>query len=88
MSFMTNFDTGHEGHLATTHSILSAGYYCPIVFRDVYQHIQHFYTCQVHVDKGRYSTLPLQPVVEMQPVAQWGMDFIGMMNPPSLVGHR
>jgi hypothetical protein len=31
--------------------------------------------------------MPLQPVFEIRPFTKWGLDFIGLVNPPSLIGH-
>lgn len=32
--------------------------------------------------------MPLQPVIEVRPFTKWGLDFIGMINPPSSAQHR
>lgn len=31
--------------------------------------------------------MPLQPVFEIRIFAKWGLDFIGLVNPPSSIGH-
>jgi hypothetical protein len=31
--------------------------------------------------------MPLQPIYEVYPFTQWGLDFIGMIYPHSFVGH-
>ncbi|KAH9294780.1 hypothetical protein KI387_038368, partial [Taxus chinensis] len=38
--------------------------------------------------KKKYAALPLQPIQVNQPFAQWGLDFIGMINPPSSTRHK
>ncbi|XP_057864863.2 uncharacterized protein LOC131072644 [Cryptomeria japonica] len=32
--------------------------------------------------------MPLRPVSVEEPFAQWGLDFVGMINPPSSAGHK
>lgn len=32
--------------------------------------------------------MPLQPLIEVRPFSQWGLDFIGMINPPSSSQHK
>ena len=38
--------------------------------------------------KQRLAALPLHPIQVDQPFAQWGLDFIGPINPPSSTGHK
>lgn len=44
--------------------------------------------CQNVATREKYAALPLTPVFEVKPFTQWGMDFIGPINPPSSIGHR
>lgn len=81
------FGTTHGSHLATTHAILRARYYWPTIFKDTVEHIKCCHTCQIATNRERYVVQPLQLVMEMHPFAQWGMDFIGPINPPSSLGH-
>ncbi|XP_059070489.1 uncharacterized protein LOC131860133 [Cryptomeria japonica] len=32
--------------------------------------------------------MSLRPIMVEEPFAQWGLDFIGMINPPSSIGHK
>lgn len=38
--------------------------------------------------KEKLAALPLQPIQVEQPFMKWGLDFIGVINPPSSVGHK
>ena len=38
--------------------------------------------------KERLPALPLQPIKTEQPFQKWGIDFIGVINPPSSAGHK
>ncbi|KAH9308566.1 hypothetical protein KI387_036477, partial [Taxus chinensis] len=38
--------------------------------------------------KEKLAALPLQPISVDQPFMQWGLEFIGMINPPSSSGHK
>lgn len=42
----------------------------------------------IFTGKQRLAALPLHPVQVDQPFAQWGLDFIGMNNPPLSVVHK
>jgi hypothetical protein len=79
---------GHYATCATTHKILRAGYYWPMLFLDVHRFIM---TCQEY----RFSTgrqhllaLPLQPIVVEVPFQQWGVDFISEFKGNSSNGFR
>jgi len=40
------------------------------------------------VKKRRQDTIPLKPMVIEEPFQQWGLYFIGVINPNSSVGHK
>lgn len=86
--FHEKYGTGHGSTIATANQILKAGYYWPTLFKDIHHHVRTCHTCQIVATKERYAALPLQPVTEVRSFAQWGMDFIGPINPPSSAGHR
>ena len=44
--------------------------------------------CAFFSRKQKLSALPLHPIQVDQPFAQWGLDFIGPINPPSSSGHK
>lgn len=84
----SKFGTSHGGSQVTTYQILRAGYYWPSVFKDAYKHVETCHTCQVTAIREKNPSLPLQPITEVKPFAMWGLDFIGMINPPSSTQHR
>lgn len=86
--FHDKFRTGHGSGSSTAHQILRAGYYWPTVFKDSHGHVHSCHTCQTTATKERNAAVPLQPVLEVRPFAQWGLDFIGPVSPPSSAGHR
>lgn len=72
---------------STVNQILRAGYYWPTLFKDTHHHVRTIHVCQTAANREKYATLPLQPVFEVKPFTQSGMDFIGLINLPSSVGH-
>jgi len=38
--------------------------------------------------KSRQDTMPLKPMVVEESLQQWGLCFIGIINPNSLAGHK
>jgi len=88
ISFHDRFGIGHGWAHSTANQILWAGYYWPTLFEDAHSHVRTCHICQTAAHRERHAAMPLQPVVEVRPFAQWGLDFIGTINPPSSVGHR
>ncbi|KAH9291693.1 hypothetical protein KI387_043119, partial [Taxus chinensis] len=41
---------------------------------------------QTFVGRPKLAALPLKPVVIEEPFQQWGLDFIGTLNPASSAG--
>jgi hypothetical protein len=84
-----NGDCGsHLYWKTTTHKILRAGFYWPSLFVDTYTQVSTCHECQVFEGKRKLSPLPLKPVSIEAPFQQWGLDFIGEMNPTSSAQHR
>lgn len=44
--------------------------------------------CQYYTGRCRKEAMPLEPIVVEEPFAQWGLDFIGMINSPSSTIHK
>lgn len=86
--FHSKFGIGHGGSQATTYHILRAGYYWPFIFKDAYEHVKTYHTCQVTTTREKNLVVPLQLITEVKPFVMWGLDFIGMINPPSSAQHR
>ena len=74
---------GHYSWKVTAHKILKSGFYQPFLFADVYRVVRSFQKCQLFVEKTRLAPLPLLLVLIEAPFRQWGLDFIGEINPSS-----
>jgi hypothetical protein len=77
---------GHFSAKTITLKIIRKGYYCPSIFRNSYVFSRSCEKCQKFAGKERLSSMSLQPVLLEFPFSKWGLDFIGPINPPSLVG--
>eukprot|EP00253_Pinus_taeda_P016611 PITA_16611 len=89
---MQEFHAGDcGGHLywkSTVDKILRAGYYWPTFFSDVKKFTTACHKCQVFEGKRQLLPLPLMPIATERPFQQWGLDFIGEINPSSSGQHR
>jgi hypothetical protein len=74
---------GHHYWKTTMHKILRAGYYWPTIFADVYKEVSSCHECQIFDGRRKLQPLPLKPISVEAPFMQWGLDFIGEINPPS-----
>ncbi|XP_057834936.1 uncharacterized protein LOC131045367 [Cryptomeria japonica] len=72
----------------TSHKILRVGYYCHTLFQDTYDWVGKCDLCQQFVGKSKLTAFPLNLVIIEEPFQQWGVDFIGPINPPSNAGHH
>ena len=79
---------GHYSWKATTHKILKAGFYWPTLFGDIYKFVRICHKCQLFAEKKRLAPFPLIPVFIGEPFRQWGLDFVGEINPPSSGHHK
>jgi hypothetical protein len=79
---------GHHAWRATTYKILRAGYYWPKLFSDVNAKVRTCNPCQIFAGKQKLPALPLVPVKAEAPFQQWGLDFIGEINPHSSAQHK
>lgn len=86
--FHRKYGTSHRSSLFMANQISRVGYYWPTLFKDAYKHVKTYHTCQVAATCERNPTMPLQPVNEVIPFAKWGLEFIGLINPPSSGQHR
>ncbi|XP_059064237.1 uncharacterized protein LOC131856454 [Cryptomeria japonica] len=78
---------GHFSSTITTYKILRNCYYWPGMFWDAYAWVARCEKCKLFTGKPQLVTFPLRPVVIEEPFKQWGLDFIGPLNPISSVGH-
>jgi hypothetical protein len=79
---------GHHAWRSTAFKILRAGYYWPKLFLDVNAKVRACYSCQIFVGKHKLPALPLVLVKTEAPFQQWGLDFIGEINPHSSAQHK
>jgi hypothetical protein len=79
---------GHHAWRATAYKILRAGYYWPKLFPDVNAKVRACNPCQFFTGKQKLPAMPLVPVKVEAPFQQWGLDFIGEINPHSSAQHR
>ena len=79
---------GHKYLKETTFKILRAGYYWPTLFSYVYHQVRSCVECQNFAGKHKLQSLPLKPITVNCPFQQWGLDFIGEINPPSSGQHK
>ncbi|XP_057868756.2 uncharacterized protein LOC131075856 [Cryptomeria japonica] len=73
-----------EGHFFTptsTIKITQAGYFWPSMFKDTHNLVRGCKECQYYTGRSKKATMPLRPMSVEEPFAQWGLDFIGMINP-------
>jgi hypothetical protein len=79
---------GNQHWKATTLKILRAGYYWPSLFSDVFSTIRAYNECHIFAGKQKLLSLPLKPIKASSSFQQWGLDFIGEINPPSSEQHN
>ena len=72
----------------TAYKILSTGFYWPTLFFDVYKVISTSHECQIFEGKRKLKPLPLIPISVEAPFQQWGLYFIGEINPISFGKHK
>ena len=63
-------------------------FYWPILFSDVYKEISTCHECHIFEGKRKLKPLPLIPISVEAPFQQWGLDFIGEINPVSSGQHK
>lgn len=79
---------GHHYWRTTAQKILRAGYYWPSLFSDSFAFVKSCDRCQRFEGKQQLKSLPLKPIIAKGPFQQWGLDFIGEINPHSSGQHR
>eukprot|EP00253_Pinus_taeda_P016205 PITA_16205 len=86
--FHSSICGGHHYWKTTTHKILRVGYYWPTLFSDVFSFVSSCDKCHRFEGKQQLKSLPLKPIHASGPFQQWGLDFIGEINPHSSGQHR
>jgi hypothetical protein len=86
--FHNGYCGGHLYWKTITYKILRAGFYWLTLFVDTCKQVSTCHECQVFEGKRKLLPLPLYPISVEAPFQQWGLDFIGEINPTSLGQHR
>lgn len=72
---------GNHYQKNTTHKITRVDYYWPTLFSDVCAFVKSCDKCQRLAGRQQLKYLPLKPIHANGPFQQWGLDFIGDINP-------
>jgi hypothetical protein len=78
---------GHHYCKTKTHKILRVGYYWPCLFSDDCSYVKTCDKCQRFTRKQQLKSIPLKPIVVTRPFQQWGLAFVGEINPSSSCQH-
>eukprot|EP00253_Pinus_taeda_P029470 PITA_29470 len=79
---------GHHYWKTMAHKILRDRYYWPSLFSDVFSFVKSCDKCQRFARRQQLKSLPLKPIHVNGPFQQWGLDFIGEINPHSSGHHK
>ena len=71
---------------ANAQKILRVGYFWPSLFKDCILAVRKCHACQIYDRKMRAPPAPLHPIITVDPVAKWGIDYM-ICNPHSAGGH-
>jgi len=63
--------------------VLGVGYYWPSLDKDVKKYVHQCDQCHRMGKPTATSQMPLHSQIVIEPFEQWGMDFVGPINPPS-----
>ena len=58
------------------------------MFSDLHKKVSSCHKCQIFEGKRKLLPLSLKPILVEAPFQQWGLDFIGEINPSSSGQHR
>ena len=79
---------GHHSWKVTANKILRSGFYWCSLFLDVYKETTKCHQCQIFDGKRKVVPLPLNLISVEAHFQQWGLDFIGEINPKSSGQHK
>jgi len=74
---------GHYLDKRTTLKVLGVGYFWLTLQKDVRTYVNQCDQCQRMGKPTNHTQMSLHPQVVIEPFEQWGIDFIGPINPPS-----
>nr|AAL76190.1 Putative gag-pol polyprotein [Oryza sativa Japonica Group]AAP52444.1 retrotransposon protein, putative, unclassified [Oryza sativa Japonica Group] len=85
----------HEGFCGTHQSahkmkwlLQRAGYFWPTMLDDCFRYYKGCQVCQKFGAIQRAPASAMNPIIKPWPLRGWGIDMIGMINPPSSKGHK
>nr|CAE05825.1 OSJNBa0028M15.17 [Oryza sativa Japonica Group] len=85
----------HEGICGTHQSahkmkwlLQRAGYFWPTMLEDCFRYYKGCQDCQKFGAIQRAPASAMNPIIKPWPFRGWGIDMIGMINPPSSKGHE
>jgi hypothetical protein len=78
---------GHHHWKDITFKILRASYFCLVLFSNIFSQVRACEPCHKFAGKKKLMSLPLKPIITHGPFQQWGLDFIGEINPSSSGQH-
>ena len=58
------------------------------MFKEAFTRAQNCEKCQRFTGRKRNAIFPLKPIQAKEPFQQWGLDFIGVINPNSSTRHK
>nr|CAE02546.1 OSJNBb0069N01.11 [Oryza sativa Japonica Group] len=65
-----------------------AGYFWPTMLEDCFKYYKGCQNCQKFGAIQRAPVSTMNPIIKPWPFRGWGIDMIGMINPPSSKGHK
>jgi hypothetical protein len=86
-SFHDEACVGHFSSTITAFKNLRQCYYYPSMFKDAYKWVVNYEKCKMFTGKPQLASFPLRLVMIEAPFHQWGLNFIGSINPPSSQGN-
>jgi len=68
---------GHYAAKITAYKVLQCGFFWPTLFSDAHKYCSSCLKCQAAVNIKKSTSMPLQPVIEVEIFDLWGVDFMG-----------
>ena len=68
---------GYHSGIHIAHKILQCGYYWPDIHQAAHEFAKTFNRCQIDVGISKSQEIPLNPILVIELLDVWGIDFIG-----------
>ena len=68
---------GHFSGQRTVSKMLQAGFCCPTLFKDTHSFVKTCDRCQRIGNISSKNEMPLNSILEVEPIDVWGIDFMG-----------